>query len=396
MDKNKSILERNTVEIIEKNSLENRLKSGKKLRVKFGIDPTSPDLHLGHTIPLNKLKQFQDFGHKIVLIIGDYTATIGDPSSRKEARKMLTPEEVEKNAETYLSQVGKIIDLKKTEIRRNSEWYKKKGAFFLFELTSKVTIQRTLERDDFKKRLKEDRDISILETIYPLLQGYDSVEVKSDLEIGGTDQKFNLLMGRRIQKRYGQEPQDIMLLPLLEGTDGVRKMSKSYGNYISITEEPNEMFGKIMSIPDDLMIGYFNKLTDLEEFEIKEFKKEMDLGENPKNIKERLAIEIVTRFYGKKMAEKTRERFNLIFAKKLMPEEMPEIEWKLGTCNDLPQLLIDLKFVVSKSEAKRLVAGGGVKIDNAKIEDIEAPICIHDGMVVQVGKRKFLRIKAKK
>jgi tyrosyl-tRNA synthetase len=266
----------------------------------------------------------------------------------------------------------------------------------VIKISSKISLSRIIERDDFEQRIKGGFDVRYHEGLYPIMQAYDSVMLKADVEIGGTDQKFNLLAGRVMQKRMKQKPQDIITLPLLIGIDGKKKMSKSLGNYIGIADEPNEMFGKTMSIRDEMIIDYFKLITNLEDFEIKEFERDLKLGENPKEIKERLAIEIVTRFHGKEAAEKARERFNLIFAKKLVPEEMPEVEWKLGTCNDLPQLLVDLKFVKSRSEAKRLVTGGGVKIDNAKIEDIEAPICIHDGMVIQVGKRKFLRIKAKK
>lgn len=396
MDKNKAILEHNTVEIIEKNSLEKKLKSGKNLRVKLGADPTSPDLHLGHIVVLDKLRQFQELGHSIIFLIGDYTARVGDPSGKSKTRPILSEKDIEKNAETYFDQVGKILDVDKIEIRKNSEWYQKMALSQVIKIASKISLSRIIERDDFEQRIKSGSDVRYHEGLYPIMQAYDSVMLKADVEIGGTDQKFNLLAGRVMQKRMKQEPQDIMTLPLLIGTDGQKKMSKSLGNYIGIADEPNEMFGKTMSIRDEMIIDYFKLITSLEDFEIKEFEHNLKLGENPKEIKERLAIEIVTRFYGKEVAEKARERFNLIFAKKLVPEEMPEVEWKLGTCNDLPQLLVDLKFVKSRSEAKRLVIGGGVKIDNAKIEDIEAPICIHDGMVIQVGKRKFLRIKAKK
>lgn len=396
MDTNKSILERNTVEIIEKSSLEKKLQSGQKLRVKLGADPTSPDLHLGHIVVLDKLRQFQDLGHTIIFLIGDYTARVGDPSGKSKTRPILSEEDIEKNAKTYFDQVGKILDINKIEIRKNSEWYQKMTLAELIKISSKISLSRIIERDDFEQRIKRGNDVRYHEGLYPIMQAYDSVMLKADVEIGGTDQKFNLLAGRVMQRRMEQEPQDIITLPLLIGIDGKKKMSKSLGNYVGILEEPNEMYGKIMSIRDEMIIDYFKLITNLEDFEIKEFERDLKLGENPKEIKERLAIEIVARFYNKETAEKARERFNLIFAKKLVPEEMPEIDWKLGTCNDLPQLLIDLKFVESKSEAKRLVIGGGVKVDNAKIEDIEAPICIHDGMVIQVGKRKFLRIKAKK
>lgn len=396
MDKFEKILTHNVVEIIKKSSLEKKLKNGQKLRVKLGADPTSPDLHLGHIVVLDKLREFQDAGHKIIFLIGDYTARVGDPSGKSKTRPILSEEDIEKNARTYFDQVGKILDIKKIEIRKNSEWYQKMTLAEVIKISSKISLSRIIERDDFEQRIKGGFDVRYHEGLYPIMQAYDSVMLKADVEIGGMDQKFNLLAGRVMQKRMKQEPQDIITLPLLIGIDGKKKMSKSLGNYIGIADEPNEMFGKTMSIRDEMIIDYFKLITNLEDFEIKEFERDLKLGENPKEIKERLAIEIVTRFHGKKAAEKARERFNLIFAKKLVPEEMPEVECKLGTCNDLPQLLVDLKFVKSRSEAKRLVAGGGVKVDNAEIEDIEAPICIHGGMIIQVGKRKFLRIKAKK
>jgi tyrosyl-tRNA synthetase len=396
MDLVKQIVNHNVVEIIEKKSLEKKLSSGKKLRVKLGFDPTRPDIHLGHVITLDKLREFQELGHKVIFLIGDYTARIGDPSGKSKTRPALTDEEIEKNSKTYFEQVGRILDTKKAEIKYNSEWYKKMAVADFLKLLSKFSLSRIVERDDFEKRIKKGIDVGYHEGVYPIMQAYDSVKLKADIELGGTDQKYNLLAGRNLMKKMGQIPQDVITLPLLIGTDGKKKMSKSLNNYIGITEEPNEMFGKIMSIRDEMMIDYFKLVTKLEDFEINEFERDLKLGENPKEIKERLAIEVVTRFHGKEAAEKARERFNLVFAKKLVPEEMPEIEWKLGTCNDLPQLLIDFKFVKSKSEAKRLVAGGGVKIDSTTIEDIEAPICIHDGMIFQVGKRKFLRIKAKK
>ncbi len=396
MDKIKQILKHNVVEVIEKDSLEKKLKSGKKLRIKLGADPTSPDLHLGHLVVLDKLRQFQEAGHQIIFLIGDYTARVGDPSGKSKTRPVLSAEEIEKNAKTYFDQVSKVLDVKKIEIRRNSEWYQKMILADFLKLLSKFSLSRISERDDFEKRIKQGIEVGYHEGTYPIMQAYDSVMLKSDVEIGGTDQKFNLLAGRALMKRENMEPQDIILLPLLIGLDGQKKMSKSLGNYIGITEEPNEMYGKIMSIGDEMIIDYFRLATNLEDFEIKEFEHALKLGENPKEIKERLAIEIVTRFYDKNEAEKARGRFNLIFAKKLVPEEMEEKKYKPGTCNDLPKLLFDLGFVKSKSEAKRLVAGGAVKVDNAKIEDIEAPICIHDGMVIQVGKRKFLRIKGKR
>lgn len=396
MDLIEKILNHNVIEIINKKSLENKLKSGKKLRIKLGADPTTPDLHLGHIIVLDKLREFQDAGHQIIFLIGDYTARVGDPSGKSKTRPMLSESEIKNNAQTYFDQVSKVLDVKKSEIRYNSEWYKGRDLADFIEISSKFSLSRIIERDDFQKRIKRGEDVRYHEGLYPIMQAYDSVALDTDVEIGGADQKFNLLAGRTLMKREGMEPQDIMTLPLLIGLDGKKKMSKSLKNYIGLTEEPSEMYGKVMSIADEMIIDYFRLVTNLEDFEIEEFERDLKLGENPKEIKERLAIEVVTRFHSKEAAQKSRDRFNLIFAKKQVPQEMPEIEWKIGTCDDLPQLLIDLKFVLSKSEAKRLVAGGGVKIDGAIIEDIQAPICIHDGMIIQIGKRKFLRIKGTK
>src|SRR3990167_7601790 len=269
-----TLLERGVEEIIDKEHLKERLKKGEKLRVKLGIDPTAKDLHLGHTVVLRKLKQFQDEGHQAVFIIGDFTATIGDPSGRDTLRPNLTSEQIKENMKNYLTEASKVIAIKKAEIRYNSEWYKDKGVDFLMDLTSKFTVARILERDDFQKRLKDDRDISLLEILYPILQGYDSFEVKADIELGGTDQKFNLLMGRKVQKRFGQAEQDIVTTPLIEGLDGVKKMSKSSGNYIGLSDEAVDMFGKVMSLPDDLMVKYFTLLTDVSQEDIELLKKD--------------------------------------------------------------------------------------------------------------------------
>jgi tyrosyl-tRNA synthetase len=392
----KELLTRGVEEVIVKKDLEKRLKSGKKLRVKFGIDPTSPYIHLGHTVPLRKLKQFQDLGHKIVLIVGDFTATIGDPSGQTEGRKPLSRAQVKKNMTNYQKQIGKILDLNKTEIHYNSEWYDKLGTMFLYELTSKITVARAIERDDFKKRLKQDQDISILEVIYPLLQGYDSVAIKADVEIGGTDQKFNLLMGRKVQKRYGQNSQDIMTLRLLEGTDGVRKMSKSYDNYIGITEKPSQIFGKIMSIPDSLIVKYLRVLTDISQREIEKIKKDLKQPSlsriNPKDVKAKLAREIVSLYYNEKKAKEAQKEFDKVFAKKEKPSKIPEMKIS-QKCDKLIDLLVICKLASSKSEARRLIEQGGVKVDNATLYDFKAKICLHEGMILQVGKRKFVKIK---
>src|SRR3989344_9377188 len=318
-----TLIERGVEEVIEKVHLEGRLRKGEKLRVKLGIDPTAKDLHLGHTVVLRKLKHFQDAGHQAIFIIGDFTATVGDPSGRNELRPTLTKQQIEENMRNYLTEAGKVIDIKKTEIRYNSEWYKNKGTNFLMDLTSKFTIARMLERDDFQKRLKEDRDISLLEILYPILQGYDSFEVKADVEIGGTDQKFNLLTGRKVQKRYGQPEQDIVTTPLIEGLDGVKKMSKSLGNYVGISDEPKNMFGKLMSIPDDLMVKYFTLLTDVAREDIEQLKKDRlnpaTATRSPEEWKEYLAFEIIRMYYNEREAQKAKEEWDKVFSKGELP-----------------------------------------------------------------------------
>ena len=395
MEQIEEILKRNVVEMIEEKSLRKKLESGKKLRIKIGADPTAPDLHLGHVVVLDKLRQFQEADHQVIFLIGDFTAKIGDPSGKSKTRPSLSEEEIKKNAKTYFEQVGKILDTKKVEIRYNSEWYQKMEVDDFIELTSNFSLWRISERDDFEKRRKAGVEVGYHEGAYSIMQAYDSVELKADVEIGGTDQKFNLLAGRSLMKKLGQVPQDVITLPLLVGLDGKKKMSKSLNNYIGITDEPNEMFGKVMSISDKMIIDYARFASGMEDFEVKEMEKEIKLGENPKIIKERLAVQIVKRFYDEPKAEKARERFNLQFVKKEIPKDIPEKSFKLGVCENLPQMLMDLKLVGSKSEAKRLVSEGAVKVDSAKIEDPQAPICIHNGMIIQVGKRRFLRIKEK-
>lgn len=391
-EKIKELLTRGVEEAIVARDLEAALKSGRKLRVKLGIDPTAPDIHLGHTVSLRKLKQFQDLGHKVVLIIGDFTATIGDPSGRSELRKPLSEAEIKKNEKNYLSEIGKIINIKKTEVRHNSDWYKKLGPMFLYELTSKVTVAKVLDRDDFQKRLKNDQDISMLEILYPLLQGYDSVEVKADVELGGTDQKFNLLMGRKVQKRYGRKEQNIMTVPLIEGTDGVRKMSKSYGNYIGISEDSDLIYGKIMSIPDSLIIKYFRLLTGVPTKEVNKISSNLGKGLNPRDAKARLAAEIVTLYHGKAEAKKAAESFTRQFAKKETPDEIPEIKLAFKVTS-LVEILVTVGLASSKTNARQLIEQGGVRVDGAVIGDREAVIEPTKGMIIQVGKRKFVKVK---
>jgi len=388
------VLTKGIDEIIDEKHLEGSLKSGKKLRVKFGIDPTGSDLHLGHSVPLRKLKQFQDLGHKVILLVGDHTATIGDPSGRSATRPPLSSKQIKANMKDYISQAGKILDMKKVEVRYNNEWYKKKGVMFLCELTSKFTIARIMERDDFKKRIKDDIDISMLEILYPLLQGYDSVELKADVEIGGRDQKFNLLMGRKVQKRYDQKKQDIVMVPLLEGTDGVQKMSKSYNNYIGLTEKPSEMYGKIMSIPDAIVWKYFKLLTDLSLKEVESIKiKLFPHGKlTRKDIKIMLAKEILKMYHGEKEAKKAEKEFNKVFKNKGLPTDIPGIKIKEKELGVL-DLLMKTKQVSSKADARRLVEQGAVKIDNVIEKNWQAKIKTKSGLIIQIGKRRFVKIE---
>lgn len=381
-----NLLNLGVAEVIGKDHLEKALKSGKKLRVKFGIDPTAPDLHLGHTVPLRKLRQFQDAGHKVVLIIGDFTATIGDPSGRSETRKPLSEKEVKKNMERYLVQASKIIDLKKSEIHYNSEWFSEGAMKTILELSQAVTIQQVLHRADFQKRINEGQDITLLEVLYPLFQGYDSVRVKADVEIGGTDQKFNLLMGRRVQRHFKMPEQDVMTLPLLEGTDGVRKMSKSYDNYIGLNEKPEMMFGKIMSVPDELIVKYAELLTDLPLEKISTMVKK-----NPRRAKLELSKVLVSMYHGKTAAEKAEKEFIRVVSKKGTPAEVKSFKLKNKKAN-LIDLLMETKMASSKGEARRLVKQGGVKINEEKQNDPNKVIEIEKEILLQVGKRKFLKI----
>ena len=388
----KEILARGVDEIISKKHLEERLKSGKRLRIKFGIDPTAPDLHLGHSVVLRKLQQFQGLGHSIVFLIGDFTARIGDPSGRTESRKPLTDKQIKNNMKDYIGQAAKVLNMKKVEIRYNSEWYKNKKAVFLMDLASRFTFARVTERDDFKKRIEKDIDISMLELIYPLLQGYDSVELKADVEIGGRDQKFNLLMGRKVQKRYNQPQQDIITIPLLEGTDGARKMSKSYGNYIGLAEAPSKMYGKIMSIPDGLIWKYFILLTIVSLRELKDMKERVNAKSlSFRDLKARLAREIVSICHAKKEALAAEKEFERVFRERKLPTNIPQIKIKEKKLPVL-DLLARTKLVSSKSEAKRLIIQKGIKINDKVQSDWRKIIEIRKGMVIQAGKRKFAKL----
>ena len=396
------ILKRGVEEIIPEKGLEKKLNKNKPLIIKAGFDPTAPDLHLGHTVLINKLKQFQDLGHQVVFLIGDFTGMIGDPSGVSETRPILTVEQLKKNSETYQEQIFKILDKKKTKIEFNSSWFKKMTSSELINLSSKMTVARMLERDDFSKRYKGNKPISIHEFIYPLVQGYDSFELKSDVELGGTDQKFNLLVGRDIQKSFGMEEQIIMTLPILEGTDGVKKMSKSLDNYIGLQESPNDMFGKIMSISDDLMWRYFNLLSFKTSIEIKEIKKKTEQGLNPMEAKKMLAAEIVTRFHGEGKALLAEKEFTNRFSKGNDPAEIKliKLSMKASSISILDLLsndeLGDLKLCKSKSEARRMIAQGAVKIDGNKISDDTISVQNPSENTYQVGKLKHLKIKLKK
>ncbi len=381
------LIKKGTVEIIEEESLLKKLKEGRPLVVKAGFDPTAPDLHLGHTVLLQKMRQFQQLGHEVCFIIGDFTAMIGDPTGRSEARPPLTKEQVLENAKTYQEQVFKVLDPKRTKILFNSEWLEKLGTRGIIELSAKYTVARMLERDDFTNRFKEGNPIHIHELLYPLLQAYDSVAIKADVELGGTDQKFNLLIGRDIQREYGQEPQVCITLPLLLGLDGKRKMSKSYGNYVGITEEPRSMFGKIMSISDELMWEYYLLLTDYSEEEIKKIKEEW----HPMEAKKNLAQMIVQRFHGEEQAQLAREWFEKTYSKREFPESAPLITLEKEEVSAL-DLLTALGAVSSRNEGRRIIQSGGLRVNLEKVTDPHERIRIEGELKVQVGKKKFYRV----
>ncbi len=393
MDKIDELLGRGVEEVIERPHLIQRLQSGQILRVKLGIDPTAKDLHLGHTVVLRKLRQFQDLGHKAVLIIGDFTATIGDPSGRSEQRPVLTPAQAKANMKNYLKEAGKVLDLKKTEVRHNSEWYKDKGLPFLMDITSKFTVARITERDDFQKRIKDGRDVSMLEILYPILQGYDSVEVRADVEIGGTDQKFNLLMGRKVQRRYNLPEQEVVTVPLIEGLDGVKKMSKSTGNYIGLSEPPKDMFGKLMSIPDDLMYKYFCLLTDEPLEEIQELlpAKHFGMPFNPKAWKEKLALKIVSMYHGDKKAVAAKQAFINQFSKGELPTDIPTKKIGAGEYSVVDLVALS-GLVESKSEIRRLLGQKGIKINQKAVDQEKVKLDGKAPVLLQVGKRKFIRL----
>ncbi|MGB5013913.1 MAG: tyrosine--tRNA ligase [Pyrinomonadaceae bacterium] len=396
IDEQLEYLKKGTVDVIREEDLRKKLersaKTGKPLRVKLGLDPTAPDIHVGHTVVIRKLKAFQDLGHTVIFLIGDFTGMIGDPSGKNVTRPPLSREEINVNAETYKRQMFKLLDPEKTELRFNGEWLDKFTAADFVKLCAKTTVKQILERDDFTKRMNEEKPISLHELLYPLVQGYDSVALNADVELGGTDQKFNLLMGRNLQREYDQEPQVIITTPLLEGLDGVQKMSKSLGNYIGIEDAPNEMFGKIMSISDELMWKYYELLTDLTPSEISNLRSEVSNGGNPRDEKVNLAKRIIADFHSNEDAAMAEEDFVKRFVQKEVPDEIDEKHIAAGNFA-LAQLLADTGLAASKGEARRLIEQGGVRVNNEKAAAANAEIVIdQNGVLLQVGKRKFLRV----
>jgi len=395
------IIKRGIDEMIGEEDLVKKLKKskaeGKALKVKLGLDPTAPDIHLGHTVVLQKLKQFQDLGHEIILLIGDFTGRIGDPTGKSKARTQLTEEEVKENAKTYEEQIFKILDPKKPKVVFNSQWFGEMGFSDAIQLSSNYTVARMLEREDFSKRYSNNQPISIHEFFYPILQGYDSVAIEADVELGGTDQRFNLLAGRNLQKEYGQEAQAIIMMPLLEGLDGVDKMSKSKGNYIGINEAPSEMFGKAMSMPDELITRYFELLTDISLEELNKIKEGLANGElHPMKMKKKVAREIVSKYYDKQTASDAQEEFERVFKKGDTPDEIPEVEVASSDLEDgklwIVKLVAATGLVDSNSEARRMIKQGAVSIDDERYDKMNLDIEVKDGMVIKVGKRRFAKI----
>ncbi len=388
------IIRRGCSELLVESEFEQKLKLGRPLRVKAGFDPTAPDLHLGHTVLLNKLKQLQDLGHHVLFLIGDFTGMIGDPTGKNTTRPPLTRDEIERNAATYKEQVFKILDAERTEVVYNSTWMNALTPADMIRLAACYTVARMLERDDFQKRYKANQPIAIHEFLYPLVQGYDSVALKADLELGGTDQKFNLLMGRELQKHYGQPAQCILTMPLLEGLDGVNKMSKSLGNYVGITEAPADMFGKLMSISDELMWRYIDLLSFATLATIRQWRAEVKTGRNPRDIKVLFALEIVARFHSPALAQQALTDFEARFQKHELPAEIPEVTVNAGAEGiAIANLLKEAHLTASTSEALRMIAQGGVKLDGEKVSDKELRLPKNTEVVVQVGKRRYARVR---
>lgn len=404
VQKQLEIIKRGTAEIVPEEELVEKLKksvaNNKPLHIKLGLDPTAPDIHLGHTVVLQKLRQFQELGHKVTIILGDYTGRIGDPTGKSETRKQLTEEQVLANAKTYEQQIFKILDPQKTSVRFNSTWLAPLKFEDVIRLAATTTVARMLEREDFSKRFKENLPISIHEFFYPLMQGYDSVALEADIELGGTDQKFNLLMGRTLQKEFGQEPQIALMMPILEGLDGVNKMSKSLGNYIGIDEPPQEMYGKTMSLPDELMVRYFELVTPVPLEEVRSIAKGLAEGTlHPRDVKMRLAREIVSFYHGPEAAMQAEEQFKKVFQKKELPDEIDQFVVTEDLYEDglviLPRLMTQAKLASSTSEARRLIKEGAVKIDGEKVTDPNLRFAPTEGMVIRAGKRRFARLSLK-
>ena len=393
IDEQLALIKRGADEILLEQELVDKLKQGRPLRVKAGFDPTAPDLHLGHTVLINKLRQFQDLGHEVLFLIGDFTGMIGDPTGKSATRPPLTEDEVQQNAKTYQEQIFKILDRDRTKVMFNSEWMSKMSSADMIKLAASSTVARMLERDDFSKRYKSGQSIAIHEFLYPLIQGYDSVAMQADVELGGTDQKFNLLMGRQLQEQAGQKPQVVLTMPILEGLDGVQKMSKSLNNYIGINDAPKDMFGKIMSISDDLMWRYFELLSFRPMDEIEAFKQDIANGKNPRDVKFLLAEEIIERFHSREDAVAAREGFIAQFAKNKIPDDIPELSFSTDEEGyPIANLLKDAGLCASTSEAMRMIQQGAVKIDGEKVTDKSTRIQAGTEGVFQVGKRKFARI----
>jgi tyrosyl-tRNA synthetase len=396
-DEQLEFLKKGTVDLIREEDLKAKLeraaKTDKPLRIKLGLDPTAPDIHVGHTVVIRKLKAFQDLGHTVIFLIGDFTGMIGDPSGKNVTRPPLSREEVNANAETYKRQMFKLLDPEKTELRFNGEWMDKFTAVDFIKLCAKTTVKQILERDDFTKRINEEKPISLHELLYPLVQGYDSVALNADVELGGTDQKFNLLMGRNLQREFDQEPQVVITTPLLEGLDGVNKMSKSLNNYIGIDEPANDMFGKVMSISDDLMWRYYELLTDLSPSQISNFKSQISDGKNPRDLKVNLAKLIIKDFHSQSAADAAEDDFNRRFVKKEVPDDIPEVAIAAGTYK-LADLVVASGLVATKAEAKRLIEQGGVKLNGEKATGAAEIEIADDGLILQVGKLKFARLVA--
>jgi tyrosyl-tRNA synthetase len=395
IERSLALIQRGTEEILLQDALRKKLEQGRPLRIKAGFDPTAPDLHLGHTVLINKLRQFQELGHEILFLIGDFTGMIGDPTGKSVTRKPLSREEIEQNAQTYKDQVFRILDPDKTRILFNSHWLDDLGTAGLVQLAARQTVARMLERDDFSKRYKAGQPIAIHEFLYPLIQGYDSVALRADIELGGTDQKFNLLMGRQLQEAYGQEPQVVITLPILEGLDGVQKMSKSLGNYIGIADAPEEMFGKLMSVSDDLMWRYFELLSFRELSEIEAWRRAVSEGANPRDIKFELGLELVTRFHSAEQARRAQEAFVARFQKGTMPDDIPFVELACSDSAGMPlaNLLKEAGLVASTSEAIRMVRQGAVRIDGERVEDAQQVFAVGAEHIYQVGKRRFAKVR---